>query len=164
MSPTTTNEKMAAAAAVAQVRARELAARAGPAAAQLNAQMKPLARSTQEAALRYLYATRVWAAPRIEHSGQVLQDSVAPKVADMLSSAAHRIEPEQPRSRNWWTLSGLLVIIAGAAAAAAIALRKRSTATCADSADEADTSEDAPAAAQTAASINADATRAGRTS
>ena len=62
MSPTTTNEKMAAAAAVAQVRARELAARAGPAAAQLNAQMKPLARSTQEAALRYLYATRVWAA------------------------------------------------------------------------------------------------------
>jgi len=164
MSPTTTNEKMAAAAAVAQVRARELAARMGPAAAQLNAQMKPLARSTQEAALRYLYATRVWAAPRIEHSGQVLQDSVAPKVADMLSSAAHRIEPEQPRSRNWWTLSGLLVIIAGAAAAAAIALRKRSTATCADSADEADTSEDAPAAGQTAASINADATRAGRTS
>ena len=164
MSPTTTNEKMAAAAAVAQVRARELAARAGPAAAQLNAQMKPLARSTQEAALRYLYATRVWAAPRIEHSGQVLQDSVAPKVADMLSSAAHRIEPEQPRSRNWWTLSGLLEIIAGAAAAAAIALRKRSTATRADSADEADTSEDAPAAGQTAASINADATRAGRTS
>ena len=163
MSPTTTNEKMAAAAAVAQVRARELAARAGPAAAQLNAQMKPLARSTQEAALRYLYATRVWAAPRIEHSGQVLQDSVAPKVADMLSSAAHRIEPEQPRGRNWWTLSGLLVIIAGAAAAAAIALRKRSTATCADSADEADTSEDAPAAGQPAASINADVTRAGRT-
>ena len=160
MSPETTNEKVAAAKAVAQVRARELAERVKPAAAQV----KPLARSTQEAALRYLYATRVWAAPRIEHSGQVLQDSVAPKVADMLSSAAHRIEPEQPRSRNWWTLSGLLVIIAGAAAAAAIALRKRSTATCADSADEADTSEDAPAAGQTAASINADATRAGRTS
>jgi len=163
MSPTTTNEKMAAAAAVAQVRARELAARAGPAAAQLNAQMKPLARSTQEAALRYLYATRVWAAPRIEHSGQVLQDSVAPKVADMLSSAAHRIEPEQPRSRNWWTLSGLLVIIAGAAAAAAIALRKRSMATSVAPADEADTGEEDPAAGQPAASINADVTRAGRT-
>ena len=162
MSPTTTNEKMAAAAAVAQVRARELAARAGPAAAQLNAQMKPLARSTQEAALRGLYATRIWAAPRVERTGQVLQESVAPKVADMLSSAAHRIEPEQPRSRNWWTLSGLLVLIAGAAAAAAIALRKRSTASSAAPADEADTA--ASADGQPEASINADATRAGRTS
>jgi hypothetical protein len=167
MSPTTTNEKVAAAMAVAQVRARELAARAKPAAAQV----KPLARSTQEAALRQMHATRAWAAPRVERSGQVLQDSVAPKVADMLSSAARRIEPEQPRSRNWWTLSGLLVLIAGAAAAAAIALRKRSTANSADPADEADTgdaapgaSEAAPGTEQSADSSNTDATRASRTS
>ena len=158
MSPMTTNEKVAAAAAIAQVRARELADRVKPAAAQV----KPLARSTQEAALRRMYATRVWAAPRVERTGQVLQDNVAPKVADMLSSAAHRIEPEQPRSRNWWTLSGLLVLIAGAAAAAAIALRKRSTASSAAPADEADTA--ASADGQPEASINADATRAGRTS
>ena len=167
MSPTTTNEKVAAAAAVAQVRARELAARVKPAAAQV----KPLARSTQEAALRQIYATRVWAAPRVERTGQVLQDSVAPKVADMLSSAAHRIEPEQPRSRNWWTLSGLLVLIAGAATAAAIALRKRSSANSAAPADEADTgdaapgtSEAAPGTGQPADSSNTDATRASRTS
>jgi hypothetical protein len=156
----TASEKAAAAAAVAQVRAHELAERVKPAAGQV----RPLARSTQEAAQRGLHATRVWAAPRVEQTGQVLQDNVAPKVADMLSSAARRIEPEQPRSRNWWTLSGLLVIIAGAAAAAAIALRKRSTATGVASADEADTGEESPAAGQTAASINADATRGGRTS
>ena len=166
MSPTTTNEKVAAAAAVAQVRARELAARVKPAAAQV----KPLARSTQEAALRRMYATRVWAAPRVERTGQVLQDSVAPKVADMLSSAAHRIEPEQPRGRNWWTLSGLLVLIAGAAAAAALALRKRSTASSAAPADEADTGEAAAGTDEAApgtgqpADSNTDATRAGRTS
>jgi|SRR5215472_13824250 len=166
MSPTTTNEKVAAAAAVAQVRARELAARVKPAAAQV----KPLARSTQEAALRQMYATRAWAAPRVERTGQVLQDSVAPKVADMLSSAAHRIEPEQPRSRNWWTLSGLLVLIAGAATAAAIALRKRSTANSAAPADEADTGEAASGTSEAApgtgqpADSNTDATRAGRTS
>jgi len=161
MSPETTNEKVAAAKAVAQVRARELAERVKPAAAQV----KPLARSTQEAALRGLYATRIWAAPRVERTGQVLQESVAPKVADMLSSAAHRIEPEQPRSRNWWTLSGLLVLIAGAAAAAAIALRKRSTASSAAPADEADEADAAASAdGQPEASINADATRAGRTS
>lgn len=159
MSPTT-NEKVAAAKAVAQVRARELAARAKPAAAQV----KPVAKNTQEAALRGLYATRSWAAPRVERTGQVLQDNVAPKVADMLSSAAHRIEPEQPRSRNWWTLSGLLVIIAGAAAAAAIALRKRSTASSAAPADEADTGEAAPGTGQPADSSNTDVTRAGHTS
>jgi len=159
MSPTTTNEKVAAAAAIAQVRARELAARVRPAAGQV----KPLARSTQEAALRGLYATRVWAAPRVEHTGQVLEDNVAPKVADMLSSAARRIEPEQPRSRNWWALSGILVIIAGAATAAAIAIRKRTAASAAP-ADEADTGEAPPAAGQPAASSDADATRAGRTS
>jgi hypothetical protein len=160
MSPTTTNEKVAAATAVAQVRARELAARVRPVAAQV----KPLAQSTQEAAVRRMYATRAWAAPRVERTGQVLQDSVAPKVADMLSSAAHRIEPEQPRSRNWWTLSGLLVIIAGAATAAAIALRKRSTAGSADPADEADTGDAAPGSGQSADSSNTDATRASRTS
>ena len=165
MSRMTANEKAAAAAAVAQVRARELAERLKPAAAQV----KPLARSTQEAAVRGLHQTRVWAAPRVEHTGQVLQESVAPKVADMLSSAAHRIEPEQPRSRNWWTLSGLLVIIAGAAAAAAIALRKRSTAHCAP-AGEADTGEASPGTGEAAsgtgqsADSNTDATRASRTS
>ena len=71
MSPTTTNEKVAAAAAVAQVRARELAARVKPAAAQV----KPLAGSTQEAALRQIYATRVWAAPRVERTGQPADSS-----------------------------------------------------------------------------------------
>ena len=162
MSPTTTNEKVAAAAAVAQVRARELAARVKPAAAQV----KPLARSTQEAALRYLYATRVWAAPRIEHSGQVLQDSVAPKVADMLSSAAHRIEPEQPRSRNWWTLSGIAILIAAAATAAAAALAQRSsTASTIPAAEQDEDGAGGPAAADgQSAGANSDATRAGRTS
>ncbi len=125
---------MAAAAAIAQERAREAAARVKPAAAQV----KPLAKTTQEAARRGLVQTRtwaaprvertIWAAPRIEHTGQVLQDDVAPKVADTLSSAARRIEPEKPRSRNWWTLSGIAILLAAAAAAAAAALRKRSTA------------------------------------
>jgi hypothetical protein len=159
MSRMTANEKAAAAAAVAQVRARELAARVRPAAAQV----KPLAKSTQDAALRGVHATRVWAAPRLEQTGQVLQDSVAPKVADMLSSAAQRIEPQQPRSRNWWTLSGLVVIIAGAAAAAAIALRKRAAASSeAPADDEAAADEAATATGQSADSSDPDAAQVGR--
>lgn len=157
------NEKMAAAAAIAQVRARELAARVGPAAAQVNAQMKPLARSTQEAARRGVLQTRTWAAPRIERSGQVLQDNVAPKVADALSTAARRIEPEQPRSRNWWTLSGIAILIAAAATAAAAALRKRSSAASAIPAAEEDSGEP-PSPDGQPASTNSDATRASRSS
>jgi hypothetical protein len=97
MSSMNRNEKVAAATVIAQERAREAAARVKPAAAQV----KPLAKSTQDAAMRGLVRTRtwaaprvertrIWAAPRIEHTGQVLQDNVAPKVADMLSSAAQR--------------------------------------------------------------------------
>jgi hypothetical protein len=153
------NEKMAAAAAIAQERAREVAARVGPAAAQV----KPLAKNTQEAARRGVLQSRTWAAPRIERTGQVLQDNVAPKVADALSTAARRIEPERPRSRNWWTLSGIAILIAAAATAAAAALRKRSSTASAIPAAEEDTGEPASADGQSAGA-NSDATRASRTS
>ena len=167
MSSTNRNEKVAAATAIAQERAREAVARVKPAAAQV----KPLARSTQDAAMRGLdrgriwaapriERTRIWAAPRIEHTGQVLQDSVAPKVADMLSSAAERIEPEKPRSRNWWTLSGVAILLAAAAAAAAAAaLRKRSSASRTIPEAETDTTGEVPGAPQ----ASADASQAGRT-
>ena len=156
------NEKMAAAVAIAQERAREVAARVKPAAAQ----MKPLAQSSQEAARRGVLQTRTWAAPRVARSGQVLQDDIAPKVADMLSSAARRIEPEKPRSRNWWTLSGIAILIAAAATAAAAALRKRSsTASTIPAAEQDEDGAGGPASADGhSASANSDATRAGRTS
>jgi hypothetical protein len=169
MSGMNRNEKVAAATAIAQERARKAAviasSRAQEAAARVRpaaAQVKPLARSTQDAAQRGLIRTRIWAAPRIEHTGQVLQDSVAPRVADMLSSAAQRIEPEKPRSRNWWTLSGVAILLAAAAAAAAAALRKRSSARRTIPEAEADTTGESPEAPQ--ASTSPDASRAGRTS
>ena len=169
MSRTKRNEKLAAIAqkraeqatelaAAAQARAREAAAKVRPAAEQ----MKPLAHSTKEAAGRGLRRTRAWAAPQIEHAGQVLQDNVAPKVADMLSSAAQRIEPDKPRSRNWWTLSGIAILVAAAAAAAAAALRKRSTGGSTAPAAEADTGETV-VPGQPDASANSDAGKTART-
>src|SRR5215470_13900762 len=158
MSSTNRNEKVAAATAIAQERAREAVARVKPAAAQV----KPLAKSTQDAAIRGLVRGRTWAAPRVEHTGQVLQDSVAPKVADMLSSAAERIEPEKPRSRNWWTLSGIAILLAAGATAAAAALRKRSSSSRTVPEGEADTTGEVPGAPR--ASADSDASRAGRTS
>ena len=86
---------------------------------------KPLARSTGRAARRQLLRTRAWAAPRVEHSGQVLQDTVAPRVSAMMSEAARRLDPAQPRQRSWVKPVGLLATLTAAGGAAAAYLRNR---------------------------------------
>jgi hypothetical protein len=75
---------------------RQAAAQLQPAAAKV----KPLAGSTGAAAKRSVYRTRAWAAPRVEHTGQVVEDSVAPKVSALLSSVAQLLEPDKPRHRR----------------------------------------------------------------
>jgi hypothetical protein len=89
------------------------------------AQLKPFARSTRAAATRGAHATRAWGAPRLERTGQVLQDSVAPKVASALSSAAQRLDPGKPRSARWRRPAGIATVTAAASAAAAVVLRRR---------------------------------------
>jgi len=132
MSRTKRNEKLAAAAqkraekatelaAAAQARAREAAAKVRPAAEQ----MRPLAHSTKEAAGRGLRRTRAWAAPQIEHAGQVLQDNVAPKVSEALSTAARKIEPDKPKTGRWKVASIVSVVLAALASAVAAAARNR---------------------------------------
>ncbi len=74
-------------------RADNALARARHAAARLN----PLARSTGTAVKHGVRSTRAWAAPQLEHTGQVLQDRIAPKVSGLLHSAAQRVEPAKPR-------------------------------------------------------------------
>lgn len=89
-------------------------------------QLKPLAQSTGEAAKRGLLRTRAWAAPQVERSGQVLQDTVAPKVSAMLSTAAQRIDPAKPRRSGQWRLPvGIAAALAAAASAAAAVVSKR---------------------------------------
>jgi hypothetical protein len=90
------------------------------------AQMKPLAKTTGEAAKRQWFRTRAWAAPRVERTGQVLQDTVAPKVSDMLSSAAERIDPAKPKRGRWRLPVGIAAAMAAAASGAAAFLRNRS--------------------------------------
>jgi len=70
-------------------RVRKVAARLKPVAARA----KPLAKSTRSAAKRQMRRTRTWAAPRVERTGHALQETVAPKVSALLTSAAQRIEP-----------------------------------------------------------------------
>jgi hypothetical protein len=112
-------------------RVRQAAAQVMPA----TARMKPLARSTGLAARRRVHRTRAWAAPQVERTGQVLQDSVAPKVSALLSSAAERLEPAKPPRRRWRKLVGISMITAAASAVAAV-VRSRKKPDLATSADE----------------------------
>ncbi len=101
--------------------ARQAAAQLKPAAERA----KPLAKSTGDAARRGFLRGRAWAAPQVERSGQVLQDTVAPKVSAMLSSAAKRIDPAQPRYRRWQKPLGLATLTAAGGAVAAFLRSKR---------------------------------------
>src|SRR5258708_39558894 len=91
MSRMTRNVEADKAARSAWDRARQAAARVKSAAAR----GRPLAISTGAALRRRVHRTRAWAAPTVQRTGQVVQDSVAPKVSALLSSAAQRLEPAQ---------------------------------------------------------------------
>ncbi len=112
--------------------ARQAAAQLKPAAERA----KPLAKNTGDAARRGFLRTRAWAAPQVERSGQVLQDTVAPKVSAMLSSAAKRIDPAQPRYRRWQKPLGLATLTAAGGAVAAFLRSKRKAGPAMTTADD----------------------------
>jgi hypothetical protein len=99
------------------------------------AQVKPLANDTKAAASRGLRKARSWSAPKVDRTGQVLQDTVAPKVAAALHSSAQRLDPDKPRRNGWRMAAGISALLALAGAAAA-ALRNRMKPTATAPADE----------------------------
>ena len=102
-------------------RADNAVARARHAAAQL----KPLARTTGTTAKRGLRTARAWAAPQLEHTGQVLQDRIAPKVSGMLHSVARRVEPAKPRHGRWRKMAGASALTAATGAVTGAVLNRR---------------------------------------
>ena len=115
------------------------------AARKMAAQVKPLARSAGATTTRGVHKTRAWAAPQVEHAGRVVQDSVAPRVSALLSSAARRLEPARPRSGRWRKLVGGSALTAAAGAVAAL-VRSRTKPDTAVSAAETDADDVTPAA------------------
>ena len=115
------NHQAEMAASKAGRRARQAAAQVRPVAARL----KPVAQSTGAATRRRVHRTRAWAAPRVERTGQVLQDSTAPKLAALLSSAAGRLEPARPRRPRWRKLVGVSVLTAAAGAVTVLVRNRR---------------------------------------
>jgi hypothetical protein len=123
-------------------RVRRVAAQVKSAAAP----MKPFAQRTGAVTKRRVRRTRTWAAPQVERTGQVLQDSVAPKVSAWLSTAARRIEPARPQRPRWRKLAGISVLTAAAGAAATF-VRNRKKPDSANSAAATDAGHVAPATA-----------------
>ena len=115
------------------------------AARRMVAQVKPLARSAGATTTRGVHKTCAWAAPQVEHAGQVVQDSVAPRVSALLSSAARRLEPARPRNGRWPKLVGGSALTAAAGAVAAL-VRSRAKPDAAVSAAETDADDVTPAA------------------
>jgi hypothetical protein len=93
------------------------------------AQLPPLAHSTSDAAKRGVTRTRAWAAPQLERGGQVLQDQVAPKVSAALSTAAHHVDPGQPKPRQWRKVAAFSLLAAAGVVTALAGFRRYSAAT-----------------------------------
>ena len=104
---------------------RQLARQATEAAKPVAAQVKPLASDARQAAGRGVYKARAWAAPQVHRTGEVLQDTVAPKVVAALHSSAERLDPGERPHRGWRKGAAAISIVLAAAAAAVAAVASR---------------------------------------
>src|SRR5215471_6912713 len=154
MSRTKTNGNSAAAAD----QIRQLARQAAEAAKPVAAQVKPLASDARQAAGRGVYRAR--AAPQVDRTGRVLQETVAPKVAGALQSSAQRLDPGEPPHRGWRKGAAAVSVLLAAAAAAIFAAARNRKARSAP----ADNEEGAPAGDEAKASPDGEVKDTARTS
>ncbi len=74
---------------------------------------------------------RAWTAPRIERSGLTIQDTIAPKICEVLAATARLVDVTPPRvdvaasRRRWPKAVAATAMLAAAGAAVAIMLRRR---------------------------------------
>jgi hypothetical protein len=74
-----------------------------------------------------LYRVRAWVAPRVRRGGLAVQDTIAPGIAGLLSTAAHKLDPAPPQRRRRWprALAGTLILAAAAGVAVTVVRRRR---------------------------------------
>ncbi len=87
----------------------------------------PYADQAKANAAHRMHRARGWTAPRLEIAAHRVEDTVAPRVADLLNSAAHRVEPNKAKrglitARRNGRRIPRSVIFAGVAGAGALAL------------------------------------------
>ena len=88
-------------------------------------QAKDKATAATAAARQGTYSARIWVAPRLQRTGQALEQQVAPRMAAMLSSAARRIDPAPAKRRRWPFVAAGLMLAAGLCGTAAYLVNRR---------------------------------------
>ncbi len=89
------------------------------------------ARSAAAWAAPRVNGARAWTAPHIERSGLAIRDTIAPKICEMLTATARRMDVTAPRAgvaaprRRWPKVAAGAGLLTAAGAAAAIVLRRR---------------------------------------
>lgn len=74
---------------------------------------------------------RAWTAPRIERGGLAIKDTLAPRIYEVLSATARRVDVAAPRAdvtasrRTWPKVMTATIMVVGGGAAAAVVLRRR---------------------------------------
>jgi hypothetical protein len=118
-----------------QRRARRIAAQASKLADQARPMTKTATMSAKrgagtaaEWAKPRIGSTRAWMGVRVSRGGVAVQDTIAPKVGDIMAAAARKLDPPKRRSRRLpMMLAASALLAAGAAAAAAMAMRNKRT-------------------------------------
>jgi hypothetical protein len=105
------------------------------------AHVRPLALRSSTAAKRGVHEARAQLAPRIERSGQALQETVAPKLAAYLSTAARRVAPDVPRRSRWVARTRIAGVAAAAVATVTAVVRRRTRHQATNSEDDTAQSE-----------------------
>ncbi|TDQ52324.1 hypothetical protein [Actinorugispora endophytica] len=82
--------------------------------------LAPYTEQARETAALRLNQARGWTAPRLETAALRVEDTVAPRVAGLLTAAAHRVEPALPVAKRRRMPRSLVIIGAGALGAAAV--------------------------------------------
>lgn len=107
-----------------------LARAAAPAARTAGVAARDGARSAATWAAPRVNGARAWTAPRIEWSGLAIRDTVGPRIYEVLTEAARRVEVtpradvDAPR-RRWSRILAGGAVLTAVGAAAAIVLRRR---------------------------------------
>ena len=100
------------------------------------AYLRPLAVRSSRAAKHGIHGARARLAPRIERTGQALEETVAPRVSAYLSTAARYVAPDVRRRSRWSAATRVAGVAAAAAAAVTAVVRKRRKPRGTDSADD----------------------------
>jgi hypothetical protein len=106
-------------------RVRQQASQAVPLAKSAGAAARQGADEVVARARPHVRKARRWAAPRVERTGRVVQEKVAPQVAEKLAKAARRLDPAPEPRRRPGLARVLTVATAAASIFAAVAVLRR---------------------------------------